>query len=265
MWLPEHSHIPVERLPVPPFGADLPDVYPHIMDPFVSLAAAATTTTSLTLATGVSMVLEHDVLDLACRAATIDVLCNGRLLLGVGAGWLREELANHRPDIPFEQRYGALVERVSAPRICWESEAAEFEGRWDRFSRSMVNPKPTQSRLPVGFGCSGPLGMRLAAENADAWLPIDASLSRVGGVDAAIKQFHHLVEQAGRDPASVPITLFVWGWEPGNPDHERLRRYAELPVERLVVCPPSLARHDRDSTLRRLDEYAPLLSIDVVA
>lgn len=73
MWLAARSHIPVERQPVPPFGADIPEAHPHVMDPFVSLAMAATATTSLTLATGVCMVLEHDVLDLAWRTATLDV------------------------------------------------------------------------------------------------------------------------------------------------------------------------------------------------
>jgi alkanesulfonate monooxygenase SsuD/methylene tetrahydromethanopterin reductase-like flavin-dependent oxidoreductase (luciferase family) len=205
-------------------------------------------------------VLEHDVLDLACRAATLDVLSGGRFLLGVGAGWLREELANHRRDVPFEHRYGALVERVSALRACWEADEAEFEGRWDRFSRSMVYPKPIRGRVPVGFGCSGQLGMRLAARHADGWLPIDVALQRVGGVEVAIGRFRQLVEAAGRDPASVPITLFVWGWEPGNPDPQRLTEYAGLDIERIVVCPPSLARHDSETTLRRLDEFTPFVA-----
>ena len=182
--------------------------------------------------------------------------------VGVGAGWLREELANHRPDVPFEQRYGALVERVTALRACWEADESEFSGRWDRFSRSMVNPKPIRGRVPVGFGCSGPLGMRLAAEHADAWLPIDVALQLGGGVEAEITRFRQLVEAAGRDPASVPITLFVWGWEPGNPAPQTLARYGELDIERVVVCPPSLARHDSDTTRRRIDEFAALAARD---
>ena len=88
LWLPEHSHIPVEREPTAAFGQDIPDAYMHIMDPFVSLAAAAANTTDLLLGTGVSMVLEHDLLDLASRVATLDVLCRGRLRFGVAVGWL---------------------------------------------------------------------------------------------------------------------------------------------------------------------------------
>jgi len=260
IWLPEHSHIPVEREPVPPYGANLPDVYPHIMDPFVSLAVATRTTSSLTLATGVCMVLEHDVLDLACRAATLDVLSRGRFVLGIGAGWIREELANHRPDVRFEQRYSALVERVTALRTCWREEEAAFDGRSDHFSTSLVNPKPIQGALPMALGCSGPLGTRLAAQHADQWLPIDVALLRQGGVEASLQRFRDLVAVNGRDPRSVPITLFVWGWQPGKPTVERLAEYSALDVERLVVCPPSMERHDATVTLRRLDEFNTLVT-----
>ena len=71
------------------------------MDPFVSLAMAAEATTTLQLGTGVTLVPEHHVLDLAKSVATLDVLSNGRVLFGVGAGWNEEELANHRPDISW--------------------------------------------------------------------------------------------------------------------------------------------------------------------
>jgi alkanesulfonate monooxygenase SsuD/methylene tetrahydromethanopterin reductase-like flavin-dependent oxidoreductase (luciferase family) len=104
IWLAEHSHIPVVRKPTAAFGEDVPDGYLHLMDPYVSLATAATTTTTLLLGTGVSMVLEHDLLDLACRVASLDVLSGGRVRFGVGAGWLPEELGHHRPDVPFASR-----------------------------------------------------------------------------------------------------------------------------------------------------------------
>lgn len=139
--------------------------------------------------------------------------------------------------MPYEQRYSALVERVTARRCCWRDEEPAFEGRWDRFGPSLVFPKPLQDPLPVGFGCSGPVGTRLAAAHADEWLPIDIALARQGGVATCIERFRALVDEAGRDPAAVPITLFVWGWEPGDPSLERLAGYAELDLHRLVVCP----------------------------
>ena len=65
----------------------------------------------------------------------------------------------------------------------------------------------------------------------------------------------------GRDPSTVPITMFVWGWAPGVPTTDLVASYAQLGVDRAVVCPPSMARHDADTTLRRLDEFARLLPV----
>lgn len=265
VWLPEHSHIPVDRAPAPPFGEAIPDAYFHLLNPFVALAAAAAVTRDLVLATGVCMALEHDVLDLAGAVATLDVVSGGRVHFGVGAGWLREELANHRPEVRFEQRYSALAERVEALRCCWADGDAGFSGRWDRFTSSVVSPKPVQARLPVGFGCSGSLGMRLAAAHADAWLPIDAALGAHGGVEPALDRFGEFLAAAGREPGDVPVTVFVWGWAEGVPDRDRLERYAALPIERIVLLPPSMARHDRDATLRRLDEFQPFIDSTTAA
>lgn len=257
LWIPEHSHIPVDRVPVPPFFDALPDSYRHMMDPFVSLASAATVTTRLGLATGVCMPLEHDLLQFALTAVTLDRLSKGRLQLGIGAGWIAEELANHRPDIPFQRRYAALSERITALRSCWEDDVSSFEGTWDRFAPSEIEPKPVQRPLPLGFGGTGPVGMRIAVEQCDAWLPIDIALERQGGVGRSIGEFKARCATAGR--ARLPVTLCVWGWEPGNPSVERLERYEDVGVERFVVTPPTMARHDRDVTLRRLDEFQRLL------
>jgi alkanesulfonate monooxygenase SsuD/methylene tetrahydromethanopterin reductase-like flavin-dependent oxidoreductase (luciferase family) len=132
IWLPEHSHIPVVREPTPVFGPDVPDGYKHLMDPFVSLAVASAATSTLLLGTGVSMALEHDVLDLACRVASLDVLSGGRVRFGVGVGWLPEELENHRPDVLFRSRYSATAERLRALRAAWTQEDVPLsvEVRW---------------------------------------------------------------------------------------------------------------------------------------
>src|SRR4051812_32756632 len=119
LWVPEHSHIPASRRSPYPAGGDLPSGYFHMMSPLVSLATAASVTTDLVLATGITLILEHDLLDLACQTATLDVLSGGRLLLGVGVGWNAEELATHRPELEFKRRYGAARERVAALRAAW--------------------------------------------------------------------------------------------------------------------------------------------------
>ncbi len=259
IWVPEHSHIPVDRQSPYPGGGDLPSGYWSMMDPFVSLQAAASATTDLILATGICLLLERDVLALAKTVATLDVLSDGRALLGVGVGWNAEELVNHRPDLPFRQRYSAMRERVQALRSLWHDEVPEFDGTWDRFTALRSDPRPVQQPLPVALGNAGPVGIGHAAEYADAWCPIDASLLNDGGkpdVQGGIALFREKAEAAGRDPDTIPISLFSWG----KPSRERLESYAGLGVERVVLGPASFDADGEDRTLELLDRYTPLVA-----
>ncbi len=258
MWVPEHSHIPSDRATAYPGGGDLPDGYWHMMDPFVSLQAAASATTSLTIATGICLILEHDLLDLACTVATLDVLSAGRVLLGIGVGWNAEELANHRPDLPFKLRYSAMRERVAALRSIWTEETPSLDGRFERFSPSWVYPKPEQATVPIALGNAGRVGIQHAAEYADEWCPIDAQLLNDSGrpdVVGGIELFRRLATEAGRDAASIPITIFAFG----RLDRERIESYAALGVERIVFPPTTMNRHDEQTALTRLDRLAPLI------
>src|SRR5687768_2098560 len=97
LWVGEHSHLPASRGTTHPSGIELPRMYWHMRDPFVSLAVAAGATDRLELITGVCLVLEHEILDLTKSVATLDQASGGRLRLGVGVGWNREELANVSP------------------------------------------------------------------------------------------------------------------------------------------------------------------------
>ncbi len=253
VWFPEHSHIPVERRSPYPNGGQLPGSYYHMMDPWVSVAAAAAETTSLTLGTGICLLLEHDLLDLACTVATADVLSQGRVVMGIGVGWNEEELENHRPDIPFKKRYSAMRERVQGLRHAWSEEEAEFTGTWDSYSRSWVFPKPTNGTVPIALGNAGPLGIKHAAEYADEWAPIDIGVMNVDGkpdVIAGIQRFRELANEAGRDGSSIPISLYVWG----RPRAERLQTYAEAGVTQFIFTPVNFDLPSADETLRYLDE-----------
>ena len=107
LWVGEHSHIPASRETPHPSGIELPKLYWHIRDPFVSLAVAAAATTTLKVVTGVCLVLEHEIIDLTKTVATLDEVSNGRLQLGVGVGWNREELAERvaHPVVAALQRH----------------------------------------------------------------------------------------------------------------------------------------------------------------
>lgn len=258
-WVPEHSHIPTPIQSPYPGGDELPSGYWHMMDPFVSLAMAAEATTTLKLATGICLVLEHEVLDLAKTVATLDALSGGRVILGIGVGWNEEELANARPDVPFKKRFSATRDRVGALRAAWTQEVASFEGTYDRFTDSWVYPKPAQGAVPVAMGQAGPVGIKHAAEYADEWCPIDISLVGVSGeesVAGGIALFQRHLEEFGRDPVSVPISLFTWR----RPRVDRVEELIELGVERLVLTPPSMRQEDPDRSLEFLDECAEVIS-----
>jgi probable F420-dependent oxidoreductase len=252
LWFPEHSHIPTSRKTPYPAGGELPGGYLHIMDPLVSLAVAAGGSTSLRLCTGICLLLEHDLLELACATATLDVLSNGRVTLGVGVGWNEEELANHRPDVSFRRRYSAMRERVAALRAAWTEETPSFAGEWDRFEESWVYPKPLQGSIPVALGNAGPLGIEHAAAYADEWCPMDVAMLNTGGrpdVVGAIALFREKASANGRDPETIPITIFAGG----RLSLRRLTSYAELGVSRLVFPPPTMEPHSSDDTFRYLD------------
>ena len=258
VWFPEHSHIPVERRSTYPNGGQLPETYFHMMDPWVSISAAAAETTTLTLGTGICLILEHDLLDLACTVATADVLSEGRVVMGIGVGWNEEELENHRPDLPFRKRYSAMRERVEALRVAWRDDEASFQGTWDRYSPSWVFPKPAAGTVPIALGNAGPLGIQHAAEYADEWAPIDVGIMNVGGkpdVLGGIKRFRGLADEAGREGSSIPISLYIWG----RPQLQRLEEYAEAGVTQFVFTPVNFDLPPADDTLRYLDELAPTL------
>ena len=255
VWFPEHSHIPVDRRSPYPNGGPLPGSYFHMMDPWVSIAAAAAETTTLTLGTGICLLLEHDLLDLACAVATADVLAEGRVVMGIGVGWDEEELENHRPDLPFKKRYSAMRERVEALRTAWRDEEATFSGTWDSFSTSWVFPKPVKGTVPIALGNAGPLGIQHAAEYADEWAPIDVGVMNTDGkpdVLGGIQRFRNLADEAGRDGSSIPISLYIWG----RPRQERLEQYAEAGVTQFVFTPVNFDLPSADDTLRYIDELA---------
>ena len=258
IWVPEHSHIPVSRQTPYPAGGDLPAGSWRMMDPFVSLAMAAQATTTLELCTGICLLLEHDVLDLACTTATLDALSGGRLRLGVGVGWNEEELVNHRPGLPFKLRYSAMEERVAALRTAWADEEASFEGRWDQFTSSWVYPKPVKGTIPVALGNAGPLGIEHAARYADEWCPIDASMLNTGGRPdpaGAIDLFRSKAADAGRPAEDIPISIFSMGNR-----RDRIERYGELGADRVVFMPKTMELQDEAATLRHLDELADMVN-----
>ena len=252
LWVGEHSHIPASRETPHPSGIELPEMYWHMRDPFVTLGAAAQATKTIKLVTGVCLVLEHEIIDLAKSVASLDDVSGGRFQFGVGVGWNREELANVS-DVPWSQRYNAMRETIAALRSLWSTEEAGFEGDFVNIAPSWVYPKPAQaSGPPVLMGCQGRIGLRHVAEYADEWCPIDVGFRDVG---QGVEWFREAVANAERDPDSVPISMYSFG----APDAEMLARYRDLDIDRVVFGAPDKADSHRrfvDRNQHLVDEFA---------
>lgn len=258
VWLPEHTNIPTSRRTPYPGGGELPGSYYTTMNPFVTGMAMAAATVRLTIGTGVCLLLQHELIDLAKTVATLDVLSAGRVLFGVGVGWNEEELANVRPDLAFTARYAAMEERVVALRKIWAEDTPSFQGRWDRFEAATIDPKPVRRSVPIALGNAGRLGIGHAARYADAWCPIDASILNESGrpdVRGGIELFRRLATDAGRDADAIPVTLFCWS----TPTAKRLDQYQQAGVQRIVAPPATMESHDEATTLRHLDSWQGLL------
>ncbi|MCB1746851.1 MAG: LLM class F420-dependent oxidoreductase [Gammaproteobacteria bacterium] len=248
LWIGEHSHIPVSRRTPYPAGGELPRQYSHMMDPFVSLMAAGAATTRLKLATGVCLVIERDPLMLAKEIATLDQLTGGRFLFGIGGGWNAEEMENH--GTAFDTRWRVLKERVEAMKVLWTEEEPSYHGEFVDFDPVWSFPKPVQQpHPPVIFGGGTALGRKRVADYCDGWAPIDLL---VGDVPAALDDLKARCEAAGRDPASIEVSM--WCWE--APDEARLQHYRALGIARVVLFLPV---DDRAAEMPFLDRYAALI------
>ena len=249
IWAPEHSHIPLSRNSPFPSGGELPKQYSQVMAPFVTLASAASATRNIKLGTGVCLVIQRDPIQTAKSVASLDQVSGGRFLFGVGGGWNAEEMADH--GTAFKSRFKLMRERIAAMKAIWTEEAPEYHGEMVDFPPMMAWPKPVQKpHPPVIVGGMFPQAARRALRYGDGWIP-HSRRPQYEDVTDYLPQFRQMAAEAGRDLASVPVT--VWGVAP---DLDRLRRYQDQGVARGVV---QLAAEKADATLPILDRWAELI------
>jgi probable F420-dependent oxidoreductase len=245
LYLPEHTHIPVSRLTPPPTGDDeLADDYTRTLDPFIALAAAAAVTSTLRLGTGVSLIAQREPLVTAKAIATLSHLSGGRVVLGVGFGWNRDEMEDHGVD--YRTRRAHLREHVLAMQALWTDEVASFEGTHVSFPPTWSWPKPP-SPVPVLLGgAAGPKLFDHIAEYGNGWVPIGGA-----GLTASIPRFLGAMADAGRDPDAMEIVPF------GTiPDAAKIEHFASIGVTECVFRLPSA---DRDTVLAALDDQSRFL------
>ncbi|MEO1061165.1 MAG: TIGR03619 family F420-dependent LLM class oxidoreductase [Actinomycetota bacterium] len=245
--MPEHSHIPASRetpWPGSPDGsAPLPDMYWHLNDQVVGLAMAAAVTTDLVLGTAVTLVAQHDPIWLAKQLATLDSLSGGRLRLGVGFGWNREQGDQH--GVPFAERRQLTEDHLGIMRALWSDEEAEYAGALRSLAPSWAHPKPAQVGGPpvlLGGGW-GPVLFDAITRYGDGWMPISARSSIRDRLDPLRRRF----EEAGRDPDGIQVAIMGATTDPSG-----LLALGDEGVQRAIL---TVWSEDRDEILRTLDDY----------
>ncbi|CAJ1584441.1 TIGR03619 family F420-dependent LLM class oxidoreductase [[Mycobacterium] wendilense] len=201
------------------------------LDPFITLSFAAAATTRIGLATGVLVLPEHNPVAIAKRAASLDKLCAGRLALGVGFGWVREEF--DAIGVPFARRAARTAEYVAAMRELWRSDVASFDGEFVQFHDVRVNPKPRNRTLPIVLGGNSESALEQAAQWADGWYGF--ALADVEEAAAAASALRARLRAAGREPGDLRLCASLRAPMPGD-----ARRLADAGFDEmvLVASPP---------------------------
>jgi probable F420-dependent oxidoreductase len=237
VWTVEHVIVADEYEPLYPYSADgrMPSrggLVP-MPDPLELLAFFAAASTNLRLGTAVVVAPLHSPAVLAKRAATIDRISGGRLMLGLGIGWQKEEYA--AVGVPYQDRGRRLDECIAAMRALWADHPATYQGRYVAFDRVHCVPGPTASSVPIVLGGHSDPAVRRVGRVADGWFPFTISPEEYA---RRVDEIRALAADAGRGPADIELT--AW---PGSADPSAelelgwVRRYVDAGASRLVMRP----------------------------
>ena len=223
LWAGEHVVLPDPRVAPSPMEPDEP-----ILDPLVALAFLAAHTKTLRLATGIVILPQRHPLVLAKQVASLDALTEGRLILGIGAGYLEPEL--RAIGVPMRERGTRTDEFLAAMREVWYAERPAYDGRHVRFAGIQAYPRPR--RVPIVVGGHTPAAHRRAVEQGHGWYGFGLDVA------ATAAQMEGLREAAARHERPPDLGDLEISVTPrGTPDSDTARRFAELGVHRLVLLP----------------------------
>jgi probable F420-dependent oxidoreductase len=241
IFFPEHTHIPASRRTPFPMGGDLPKEYSHVHDLFIAMTAAAMTTTKIKIGAGVCLVTEHNPIHLAKQVASLDALSNGRIILGIGAGWNAEEMEDH--GVPFKKRWRVTGERIKAIKRIWKEDAAEFHGETVNFDPIWCWPKPAQAGgPPVWMGSLSTKSLERVVDYCEGWFPVEAPID---ALSRRLQILREVASRAGRKFDSIQLGIAVFG-----PKEDTCKQLIDLGFSHLVLSLPS---QPRDQALKRLD------------
>lgn len=243
LWTVEHVAVPVGYESRYPYSEDGKMPGPEnspIPDPLVWLSYAAAVTTKIKLATGILILPQRSPIYTAKEFATLDVLSQGRVIAGIGIGWLEEEFA--ALGVPFKERAPRTEECVAALRQLWGEKAMPFDGRFHKWHAIESNPKPVQpGGVPIVVGGHVEAAARRAARIGDGFFPAK------GDLPALFAVVREECEKIGRDPSEVELTT-------GGPVRslDDVKRFEDLGVSRLILPPPGFDPEGLERGLEKL-------------
>ena len=250
VWTGEHYVFPDPRVPPSPSPPETP-----LLDPFVALANIAAHTSTLRLGTGVTVVPMHNPLLLAKQVASLDRVSGGRVLFGVGVGYLEPEF--RALGVPFADRGARMMEYLDAIQAVWTPGPASYSGRFVSFDGVRAEPVPVQQPgPPLHFGGHVPASFRRAVTRGHGWYGFALNLDRTAAAVAGLKEaLDAHPRPAGLGDLEISVTP-----DPRLPlDSATVSAFADLGVTRLVVLPPRAGRDDPEAILRFVDDVGERL------
>ena len=225
LWTGEHVVLPDPQSPPSP----LPPMYP-ILDPVVALGFIAAHTKTVKLGTGIIILPQRNPLVLAKELASVDVLSKGRLIFGLGVGYLKPEF--DALGIPFEHKGARAIDYLRAMQAIWSQSAPSYSGRFVKYSGIQARPQPLQQPIPIVIGGRSPAAFRRTIRHAHGWygFALDEAATRdcLAGLAAAAREVER---PAPLGPLEISITPAA------TLDRALVQRYADLGVHRLIPFP----------------------------
>ncbi len=238
------------RYPYAPSGKVPGNPSTPLPDPLIWMAWVAALTSTLRFMTGVVILPQRNPLVLAKEVATLDYMSGGRIELGIGVGWLKEEF--EALGVPFERRGKRADEHVAAMRALWAGDDASFQGEFVNFTGVSSNPKPVRGGVPIVVGGHSEAAAQRAGRLGDGFFPLSAGQGEIGPL---IEMMRRAADAAGRDAGAIEITTSCPGLSPkaGSDPRPAIEERIAMGVGRIIV-PVSGFLPDLEETLPRFGE-----------
>ena len=239
LWTAEHVVLPDPREAPSPADPETPFLHPSTL-----LAYIANVTEEIKLGTGITLIAQRNPVVLAKEMGSLDVISSGRLLLGIGAGYLHQEFAALGVD--FSSRGAKTDESIEIIRALWNQTNPEYQGKFIQFKNIQAQPRPIQAGgPPIIIGGTSPAALRRTVTHGNGWygfaLDVETTKSVLENLEIAKSRYE-------RDPNLGPISISIT--PPSRPNKAMMEEYAAIGVDRYI---PILASSDETSSLKYLD------------